>query len=117
VHTAATGQSAAALLVLVTDFLGALFAGGLVGSVLSLLPFRFLPGGALLAWHKGAWAALFGVALFGVIEIMLRPENGHASSAPLVTTIALFAVAGALSIGFALYFSRRKRPDAVAAAK
>jgi hypothetical protein len=117
VHTAATGQSAAVLLVLVTDFLGALFAGGLVGSVLSLLPFRFLPGGALLAWHKGAWAALFGVALFGVIEIMLRPENGHKSTAPLATTIALFAVAGALSIGFALYFSRRKRPDAVAAAK
>jgi hypothetical protein len=117
VHTAATGQSAAALLVLVTDFLGALFAGGLVASVLSLLPFRFLPGGALLAWHKGAWAAIFGVALFGIIEIMLRPENGHASSAPLVTTIVLLAVAGALSVGFALYFSRRKRQDAVATAK
>ena len=115
-HGAATGQGANAIVVLITDFLGAVFAGGLVGTVLSLFPLRFLPGGALFAWNRVVWAGAFGIALFGLIEVMLRPETARTTKAPLVTIIVLFAVATAASLLFALYWARRKREAAPAAA-
>ncbi|HYL71795.1 MAG TPA: FGLLP motif-containing membrane protein [Candidatus Dormibacteraeota bacterium] len=115
VHSAAESQSPAALLVLAADFLGAVFAGGVVGSVLSLLPFRFLPGGALFAWSRVAWAATLSVAMFALVEIMLRPGSRHPTNVPLVTAIVLFAVAAAASVSFALYFAVRKRRTTAAA--
>lgn len=88
------------------DLLSALFVGGLAGVVLGLVPLRFLPGEKLAAWHWGAWAAMFALALFGLLQIMLRPQSAraHVASVPLWTTIGLFLAFGAASISFWAYF-------------
>jgi uncharacterized membrane protein len=94
---------------LVDDCLATVFVGGLVGVTVGLLPLRFLPGGTLFNWNKVSWAAMFGVAAFGVVAIMLRPSSGPArpGSAPLVTAIVLFVIFGGVSVAFRQYFAKR----------
>ena len=97
-------------LVILDDLLASLFVGGLVGSVINLIPVRFMPGHTLASWHRGAWMAVFGVAAFGMTEIVLFPSrHNHAGHAPLVTIIVLFVVFGGGSLAFREYFSRRER--------
>ncbi len=99
-------------LVLLDDFLGALFVGGLVGNVVGLLPFKSLTGGTLVRWHRGVWAALFGISVFGLVQVLLHPEQGavHPSSAPLVTAVLLFVGFAGGSLAFNRYFAWRARP-------
>ena len=94
-----------------SDVLASLFIGGLVGSVIGLLPLRFLPGGTLVDWSRAAWAVMFGIAVFGLLEVELRPQStaAHPGKAPIVTAIVLFVLFGGVSIGLRAYFSMRKR--------
>jgi hypothetical protein len=97
-------------LVILDDLLASLFVGGLVGSVINLIPVRFMPGHTLASWHRGAWTAVFGVAAFGMTEIVLFPSrHNHAGHAPIITIIVLFVVFGGGSLVFREYFSRRER--------
>lgn len=97
-------------LVILDDLLASLFVGGLVGSVINLIPVRFMPGHTLASWHRGAWMAVFGVATFGMIEIVLFPSrHNHAGHAPIITIIVLFVLFGGGSLVFREYFSRRER--------
>jgi hypothetical protein len=111
VYAAASRPGANLGIVLAEDFLAAAFVSGLVGTVIGLLPFRFLPGGDLFNWHRGAWLAAFAVALFGTVQVMLRPVTGptHPGHAPIVTAIILFVAFGALSITFRNYAVKRQR--------
>jgi hypothetical protein len=96
-------------LVLLDDALASIFVGGLTGTVISLLPLRFMPGQSLFDWHRGAWAAAFGLAGFGVVEILLRPAR-NATTAPghvgWLTAAVLFVIFGLGSLGFREYFAR-----------
>jgi hypothetical protein len=97
-------------LVIADDFLGSLFVGGLVGTVIGLLPLRFLPGWSLKEWHRGVWAALFALATFGVVDILLIRHHGRGGgSGSIVLTVTLFVVFAAGSIAFREYFARRRR--------
>jgi streptogramin lyase len=96
--------------VLADNFLAALFVGGLVGSTIGLLPLRFLAGGAIRQWRPAVWATLFALAMFGVIDFLLRsPRSPGATHAPLVTTILLFVAFGGFAVAFREYFARRWR--------
>ena len=99
--------------VIADDFLSALFVGGLVGTVISLLPLRFLPGHKLQLWHKGAWALTFGTALFLLVDAVLRPDSNLVgrSHAPLVTVAALFVVFGGGSLLFRQHFARKHKGE------
>lgn len=99
------------LLVIVDDVLGSIFVGGLVGTVIGLLPLEGLPGGHLTKWRRDVWAGVFFVAVFLLVEVELRPASGptHPGGAPVVTAIVLFVIFGALSFGFREFFARRKR--------
>jgi hypothetical protein len=105
--------------VLVDDFLASLFVSSLVGTVISLFPLRFLPGHKLQAWHKGAWAVTFGISLFVLVQVLLRPHSTSAgtSHAPLVTTVLLFALFGVGSLAFREHFARKRRLERVLATK
>jgi hypothetical protein len=104
-------------LVILDDLLASLFVGGLVGSVINLIPVRFMPGHALASWHRGVWMAVFGVAAFGMTEIVVFPSrHNHAGHAPLVTILVLFVVFGGGSLAFREYFSRRDKRLELAAA-
>ena len=97
-------------LVILDDLLASLFVGGLVGSVINLIPVRFMPGHTLASWHRGAWMAVFGVAAFGMTEIVLFPSrHNHAGHAPILTIIVLFVVFGGGSLLFREFFSHRER--------
>ena len=61
---------------LVDDVLGSIFVGGLVGTVIGLMPLEFMPGGALLKWRKDVWAVVFFVALFLLVAVELNPDSG-----------------------------------------
>jgi hypothetical protein len=95
----------------VDDVLGSIFVGGLVGTVVGLMPLQFMPGGALLRWRKDVWAIVFFVALFLLVEVELNPASGptHHGGAPIVTAIVLF-----VGFGGSTWFTRRyfiKRAD------
>ncbi len=91
------------------DFAGALFTAGIVGSLIGAFPLNFLPGGKVAAWHRGAWAALFGLAGFLFLELILNPgRGGHKGHAPLVTVLVLFAIFGAGSLWFYFHFARKQ---------
>jgi hypothetical protein len=111
VHGAAAHPGAGFFTLVASDLLASLFIGGLVGSVISLLPLRFLAGGTLLAWSRAVWAVTFGIAVFGLLEVELRPQStaAHPGKAPIVTAIVLFVLFGGLSIGLRAYFAIRKR--------
>lgn len=70
-----------------------------------------MPGHRLASWHRGAWAAVFFIAVFGLVQVMLRPGSGlgHPGTAPVATVVTLFLAFGAASVGFSLYWARRKR--------
>jgi len=103
--------------VFLDDFLASLFVSGLVGTVISLFPLKFLPGHKLESWHKGAWAATFLVTLFVMVQVLLRPYSGPGgrSHSPMVTTIALFLVFAGGSLLFHNHFVRKGRLRAGAA--
>ncbi len=111
VHTAAAVPGAGFVSVLASDLFASLFIGGLVGSVIGLLPLSFLPGGSLLAWSRAVWAGIFGLAVFGLLEVELRPQStaAHPGKAPIVTAIVLFVLFGSISVGLRVYFNARKR--------
>jgi len=82
-----------------------------VGTVITLFPLRFLPGHKLQAWHKGAWTLTFGVSLFVLVQVLLRPHSTSSgpSHAPLVTTVLLFVAFGVGSLAFREHFARKRR--------
>jgi hypothetical protein len=101
-------------LAVIDNVLGSLFIGGLVGTTIGLLPLVLLPGRTLMSWRKDAWAVLFFIALFLLIEVELRPESGpaSASNAPWVTAIFLFLLFGGGTIAMRRYFAARTPTDA-----
>ncbi len=98
---------------LLANTLSALFVGGLSGVVIGLVPIRFLPGEKLAAWHRGVWATVFALAMFGLVQIMLRPQSSsaHVASVPLWTTVGLFLGFGAASVAFWGYFRATSAHD------
>jgi hypothetical protein len=94
---------------LLDDFLASVLVGGLVGIAIGMLPLRFLPGGTVYEWRRKVWAAMFGIAMFGIIAIMLRPSASpvRPGAAPMVTTIVLFVAFGGVSLLFRQYFAHR----------
>lgn len=99
-------------LIVLDDFLAAVFVGGLVGTVIGLLPLRFLPGGAVREWQPAVWAVLFAIALFGLVDFIVRsPAASGVSHSGLWTTVVLFVLFGAASIAFREHFARRWRAE------
>src|SRR6185437_3921599 len=80
---------------------------------LNMLPLDFLPGSALLKWHKGVWAFISALSLFLLVQVMLLPAASGArhGESPVVTTLVLFLVFGIGSVAFDRYFSRRRRRE------
>lgn len=111
VKQTASVPGASPLTVIAGNFLAAVFVGGLVGSVLNLVPLRFLPGGALAQWNRAVWGAFFGLGVFGLLQVMLRPESSsvHTGTTAVVTAGVLFVLFGASSVATHLYFGRRRR--------
>jgi hypothetical protein len=111
VDSHAAGASAGLGWVLLADALGAIFVASLVSSTIRLLPLRFLPGGDVASWHRGAWSALFGIAVFGMLAVMFNPNSAtvHTGTSNWVTALVLLGCFGGGSFAFAGYFERRDR--------
>ncbi|HET6380528.1 MAG TPA: FGLLP motif-containing membrane protein [candidate division Zixibacteria bacterium] len=87
--------------------------GGIEDVVFGLIPVRFLPGEALLRWSRVAWAALFGIAVFGFLHVLINPASGYlvdTTLQPLSKVVILAVGFGAVSVLFWAYFRYRKAP-------
>jgi hypothetical protein len=95
---------------IVDDALASIFVGGLVGTVIGLLPLEFMPGGTLAKWRKDVWAVVFFIALFLLVEVELRPAAGptHPGGAPIATVVVLFAIFGGGTFFMRHFFAKRK---------
>lgn len=110
VNHLALEHSGSVILAVIDDMLATLFIGGLVGTVIGLLPLEFLPGGTLAKWRKDVWAVVLFIALFLLVEVELRPAAGptHPGGAPIVTALVLFVIFGGGSFWMRHFFARRK---------
>ena len=118
VDTRATGAHAGTGWVLLADALGAIFVASLVSSTIRLLPLRFLPGGDVAGWHRGAWSAVFGVTVFGMLAVMFNPNSSsvRTGTSNWVCALVLLLAFGGGSVAFAGYWERRDRAAAAATA-
>jgi len=98
---------------------------GIETLAIGLLPMRFLPGHPLYRWRKSMWFALFALAIFGYLLILVDPANGYLSSSsqgPMIIGICFLVGFGIVSIGTWAYFRYRParsggdRPGEVATA-
>jgi Kef-type K+ transport system membrane component KefB len=96
-----------------------LVVGGLEGVAIGLLPMRFLPGEAVMAWSRRAWAVLFGIGVFAFLHVLINPSSGYLADterAPLLTIVVLLVAFGAASAGLWAWFRfRPTRPQQVVA--
>jgi hypothetical protein len=94
---------------IIDDVLASIFIGGLVGTVIGLLPLAFMPGGTLAKWRKDVWAVVFFLAVFLLVEVELRPAAGptHPGGAPIVTALVLFAIFGGGTFWMRHFFAKR----------
>ena len=114
VNHAATHHGAFVGVILLDDLLASIFVAGITGTVISLLPLRFMPGQALYSWNRGAWAITFGIATFGLVEVLLRPSTQsatHPGNIAWTTAAVLFVVFGIGSLAFREYFARHVPAD------
>jgi hypothetical protein len=93
----------------IDDALASIFIGGIVGTVIGLIPLRGLPGENLSRWRKDVWALVFFVALFLLIEVELHPASGpsHTGAASIVTVIVLFVFFGGSTVAMRSFFAKR----------
>jgi hypothetical protein len=98
------------VLAILDDVLGSIFIGGIIGSVIGLLPLEGLSGGTLVKWRRDVWAGVFALAVFLLVSVELRPSSGptHPGGAPVVTAIVLFVGFAGLSFYTRWYFAQRK---------
>jgi hypothetical protein len=94
---------------LLDDVLGSIFVGGLVGTVVGLMPLQFMPGATLLRWRKDVWLIVFFIAIFLLVEVELNPASGptHHGSAPVVTALVLFVGFGGATLWMRHFFAQR----------
>ncbi len=99
--------------VLATDFLAALFVSSVVGTVVSLVPLRPLAGYELKSWDARVWTAVFGAAVFLLVQLVLRPLSGPGarSDLPVLATLGLLLVPCAGSL--LLRYQRLRPPHLV----
>ena len=97
----------------VAALLATVFIAGLEGLVFELLPLRFLRGQVVFEWHRGIWAALFGVSAFLFALIVIQPAAGYLGTtrtSPLIPAVILFVGFGIASVLFWGYFRFRPQP-------
>jgi hypothetical protein len=114
VDTLVTAQAdpGPALIALQTALVMALVAGVEL-TVFGMLPLRFLPGESVYRWNRRAWAALFGIGMFGFVHVLMNPRNGYLADTtrtPMVTIVVLLLFFGLFSVAFWAYFRFRRVP-------
>lgn len=117
VAASANAHPGSILLGILDDLLAAMFVGGVVGSVFSLLPVRGFAGFRIRQWKPRVWLASYFVVLLTVVQVLLRPStraSAPTSHAPLVGTIVAFVVAAVGSAVFFEHFELKHHPEAPA---
>lgn len=112
VDAAALKLGASPGVVLLDDFLASIFVSGLVGTVIGLTPLRALPGYAIKEWNRAVWVVTYVLALFGLVQVLLRPHAVGPSHTPLAMTVGFFVLFGAASIAFHEHFEAKRRAAA-----
>ena len=93
--------------------LGGIFLMGLEGLAVELFPLRYFDGSRIQAWRTAVWAALFTLAVFVVVHVLLSAGSGYVGSTDNIgarpVVVALLLGFSTLSLAFWGYF--RFRPE------
>lgn len=111
VSGASMGSGAGFWSILAESALSGAFLIGLEATLVNLLPLRFLDGQKIFAWSRVVWGALFSLALFVLIYVLLQPGTGyvhHTGQASFIGAVVLFVAFGLFSILFWSYFRFRR---------
>lgn len=95
---------------LVNDILAGIFISAIEGSVIGLIPLRFLAGEALFTWRRRRWAALWAIALLLFAHVILYPVSSfepNPSTIGIWTIAATVAIYSAIALGFWWFWRRR----------
>jgi hypothetical protein len=103
VHAAALRSGGIAVALLDT-VLAAVFAAGVEGNLLGLLPLRFLPGEEVMAWSRAAWAVAFGLSAFAFLHALSARAGDASTGTSVAVAAALFAAFGGVSVAFWAWF-------------
>jgi hypothetical protein len=116
VNHAALEPGSIFLVVIIDDVLASIFVGGLIGSVISLLPIVGMPGRQLASWRRDAWFGVYALAVFLLLQVELNPDSGptHRGGAPWVTAVSLFLLFGGGTLAMRWYFARKGLTTATA---
>jgi hypothetical protein len=102
------------MIVLKTALAGIVVAA-LEAVAFGLMPLRFMPGYAIYRWRRPVWAIIWLASLFAFIHILIGPNSGYLSELSIEALLvagAVFAIFGAISVGFWAYFRFIYRPPA-----
>ncbi len=86
------------------------FVIGLESTLVGLLPLRSLDGSKIKDWSRLAWFALFGLALFTLVEVLFQPGTsyvGHTSNGGKIAVVTLYLLFGVATAAFWAYFRFR----------
>jgi hypothetical protein len=89
-----------------------MFVAGLEGLLFGLMPLRYLDGQKIVQWRRSVWIAVYGIAMFLFVHVMLRPGNNYiadSSDVSYATVLILFGSFGVLSVALWAFFRFRKR--------
>ncbi|MHB8508802.1 MAG: FGLLP motif-containing membrane protein [Candidatus Dormibacteria bacterium] len=108
VKAAAGGGDPSWVVLVLSALLAGVFVAGIEGLLFGLIPLRFLDGQKVMAWNRFGWAAIFAVAAFLFVHVLLNPAIGYVSGTEnIVVAVILFGAFGVLSVGFWAYFRFR----------
>jgi hypothetical protein len=110
ISAAAAKPNSSMFMLILEACIGGVFLIGLESLLVDLLPMRFLDGSTEIKWSKSAWAGLFGLGLFALIQVLLTPSSGyvgHTSHYSLVLVIVAYLAFGLFSFSFWGYFRYR----------
>jgi hypothetical protein len=96
-----------------TTVLAVIFIGGLEGLLVELLPLRFLRGNYVWAWRRSVWIALFAIAGFAFVHILLHPGVDYlfeVRGEAVAVAVGFFIGFGVLSVAAWGYFRYVYRP-------
>jgi hypothetical protein len=99
VADAAAGPDPGTATLFLDASLSALWVTGLQAVMFGLLPLRFLPGEKLVHWSRGAWLAIYGVALFLFVHAVARPGRGPEGDTSSKTIWSMFGLLALFSLG------------------
>lgn len=90
----------------VSTAISATVIGAVETVVFAFVPLRYLDGRVVWGWSRAAWCAIYGLALFMLVEVIRTPDSGYLEDVPWVHVAVVFGISGLFSLAVWLWGRR-----------